>query len=275
VITDPTNSDLYLTTTGTPSSPKGNLYRVTEKGKLKALHSFRGVNHFTALPSIPLVASDGMLYGAVTGADKDHNGFLYRIQKNGKGFQMLYAFTNQSGNFPPLIEGSDGMLYGMKPNYNPSTPGVVFQIAKDGSDFAVLHDFSPYFHFGFYTQPTGPMVEGSDGFIYGVGAQDISPFVFKMDKAGEYFQSGQTFSQEISTLTKGSDGSIYGIASIGQLFKLDTTFGGLGVDTQSTPFFTDVVSGLVALPNGEFVGTSPRGGGRNIGSVFKLTPPAQ
>ena len=167
------------------------------------------------------------------------------------------------------------MLYGMKPNYNPQTPGVVFKIAKDGTDYAVLHDFSPFFHFGLYTESTGPLVEGGDGFLYGVGAQDTTPFPFRMNKFGELYQTGQTFSSEVTGLTKGNDGSIYGIASIGQLFKLDTAFGGLGVTTLPTPTFTDGVSGLVPLPSGEFCGTSPRGGDRNMGSVFKLTPPAQ
>jgi uncharacterized repeat protein (TIGR03803 family) len=273
VIADSTNNDLYLATTGTPSRPKGNLYRVTEKGKLKTLHSFRGVNHFTALPNIPLTSSDGMLYGLVSGADQEHNGFLYRIQKNGKKFQMLYAFTNQSGNFPPLIEGSDGMLYGMKPNFNPSTPGSAFKIAKDGTGFTVLHTFSVHPKFGVYTQPISPLVEGGDGFIYGVGADDSGSFVFRIDQSGENYQFTQPSVSGITGLTKGNDGSVYGISSFGSLFKIDTTSGGPVLTPLPTVAFINGVSGLVALPSGGFCGTIPQGGDRNIGWVFKLTPP--
>jgi len=273
LIADATNNDLYLTTTGTLSRPKGNLYRLTEKGKLKMLHSFRGVDHFTALPNIPLEASDGMLYGLVTGADKEHNGFLYRIQKNGKGFRVLYAFTNQSGNFPPLIEGSDGMLYGMKPNYSLPTPGSAFKIAKDGTGFTVLHTFVVKANPDWYLQPTGPLVEGGDGFIYGVGADSSSPYVFRMDKSGGNFQQTESFSWEISGLTRGNDGSIYGTSSLGPLFKVTAVSDGLEITSFSTPALVNPVSGLVALPSGEFCGANPQGGDMNVGSVFKLTPP--
>ena len=142
VIADPASSDLYLTTLGSTTHGSGKLYRVTQDGKLKLLHAFRSAKNSFATPSIPLAASDGMLYGLVNGVDKAHNGFVYRIQKNGKGFRVLYAFTNQSGTFPPLIEGSDGMLYGAQPRFSPPTPGTSFKIGKDGTGFTVLSTFS-------------------------------------------------------------------------------------------------------------------------------------
>jgi uncharacterized repeat protein (TIGR03803 family) len=273
VIADPTNSDLYLTTFATPTHRRGNLYRVALNGRLKLLHGFHSAKNFEAAPSIPLAASDGILYGSVSGGKKFANGFIYRIQKNGQAFQILYAFTNQSGEFPPLIEGSDGMLYGMEPDFSPPGPGTAFKIAKDGTGFTVLHTFRVNFKFGWYSQPTGPLVEGGDGFIYGVGAEDSSPFVFRMDKYGGNFQSVQTFSSGVSGLTEGNDGGIYGIAHIGPLFRIDTSLGNLGIISYGTPLFLQPVSGLTQLPNGVFYGTTTEGGDMNLGYLFKLTPP--
>ena len=75
------------------------------------------------------------------------------------------------------------------------------------------------------------------------------PFVYKIDRGGDNFQTGQTFSSEVSGLVKGIDGAVYGVASIGTLFRIDVNF---GITSYETPFFDEPVSGLVELPDGEF-----------------------
>ena len=273
VVADPMNGDLYLTTLAQSIQRNhflrytGKLYRVTPGGQLKLLHGFHPSKGIDAEPNPPLVASDGMLYGIVSGGERLKDGFIYRIQKNGKGFQILYAFTNYAA-FPPLIEGSDGMLYGVQPSYF-QTPASVFKIGKDGTGFMNLHTFPAGVQYDLNTYSQRALVEGSAGLIYGT-TDGSSPVAFRMDKTGGNFQVVRTFSSEVSGLTKGSDGGIYGVATAGSLFRIDTNS---SVTTYQVPISFQTISGLAELPDGSFCGTTWNGGDMNIGDIFRLTPP--
>src|SRR5580704_17981725 len=100
----------------------GTIFKFTPTGQITVLYSFPE-NQNTGFfpngyaPDAIAEGSDGMLYGAASsgGMTSASLGTLWRINKNGTGFQVLgrYCTSCSSGGAPnSLIAGSDGNLYG-------------------------------------------------------------------------------------------------------------------------------------------------------------------
>jgi uncharacterized repeat protein (TIGR03803 family) len=63
----------------------------------------------------------------------------------------------------------DGTLYGTALEGGSSYAGTVFQLNPDGSDFSVVLNFD---HFSIGGSPTGKLMKGTDGNLYGTTSQD-------------------------------------------------------------------------------------------------------
>src|SRR5439155_3341495 len=94
----------------------------------------------------------------------------------------------------PLIEGSDGMFYGTTFKGASNDFGTVFKINSDGSEYGVLHRFTGADGDG--TDPTGGLLEGSDGALYGSCAASNGGTwqVFKLSPDGSGFRVLHRFS---------------------------------------------------------------------------------
>lgn len=126
-----------------------------------------------AYPRGRLIQSpDGTLYGTAILGGRFQQGTLFRMNANGSGFQVLHHFdgTNGSGPSAEVLIGSDDCLYGVTSagGLNPEA-GTVFRIAKSGTSFQVLHRFVYSIEIG---GPYAPLMEGSDGFLYGTYSED-------------------------------------------------------------------------------------------------------
>jgi uncharacterized repeat protein (TIGR03803 family) len=134
--------------------------------------------------------------------------------------------------------------------------------------------------------PSAGLVQGSDGSFYGTtayGGASGKGTVFQVTPAGVLTKlisfTGANGSHPVAPLVQGSDGNLYGTTAYGG------TNGNNGTVFQMTPAgaLTTLVSfngtngshplaGLVQGSDGNFYGTTMRGGANNRGTVFLMTP---
>ncbi len=209
-------------------------------------------------------------------------GLVFTVNKDGRGYSVLHSFTNALGDGAnpnaALIEGSDGALYGTTLRGGIGSLGTVFRIGKDGSGYSVLHGFT---NNPDGTVPSTPLLEGSDGVLYGTsgqGGSNDAGIVFKLHKDGNGYVILHSFNYSTdggypgSGLLEGSDGTLYGTTSAGgsgfggTLFKINKngsdflvlqSFGSLGV--------VELLKGR----DGTLYGTLYGNGGATV-KVFKI-----
>lgn len=207
--------------------------------------------------------SDGSFYGTNANGGDFGAGSVFRINKDGSGYQVLYSFsTDPNDGIEPLdrvIEGSDGVLYGTTSGGGQNALGTVFRINKDGSNYEILHSFSLG---DIGVVPETALLEASDGVLYGTTSQcgDGSsnscnfdfyiggPTIFKINKDGTGFTNvlflksvrnpedeRQTILRKpSSSLIEGIDGYLYGNA--GPLFKVKKDGSDVSLDISSGAF---------------------------------------
>jgi len=226
-------------------------------------------------------ATDGNIYGLTVGRGGAGAGTMFRITPDG-AYTLLHTFGaagDADRPIGPLIEASDGNLYGVSVFGGASGKGTLFR-ASTGGAVAVLHSFGSVAGDG--EHPVGPLVQASDGNLYGVtmhgGANDQGT-VFRVTTAGVkttlYSCSGAAdCGMPHGGLIQGSDGYLYGTSdnsySGDNAFRVTTT-GVLSVlyafDSREDGY--DV--SLIEASDGDFYGTTFFGGAGYRGSVFKLT----
>ena len=177
-------------TTSAGSSNRGIVFKIdTDGGGFQILHTFTGKPDGQQ-PTCKLVeGSDGALYGTTQGGGTSLGGTVFKINKDGNGYGILYNFVGGSGASLPyagLIKGSDGFLYGTT-YYGPGFDfvGTIFQISEDGLSYQTQYSFPAT---GDLQGPAGELLEGPDNALYGVAGRSLaSPYsggIFKVNKDG-------------------------------------------------------------------------------------------
>ena len=133
--------------------------------------------------------------------------------------------------------------------------------------------------------PYGGLVQGKDGYLYGMtegGGSAFSGTIFRMTLAGGFVSyysfDGITGGNPYDRLVQGNNGIFYGTASLGG----DDGYGAVFQTTFSAPFtafysFTGGVdgaepqNGLIQGSDGNFYGASDQGGTYSAGSIYRLT----
>lgn len=139
--------------------------------------------------------------------------------------------------------------------------------------------------------PTAPLLEGSDGVLYGTaytaGSGDVGA-VFRVNKDGSGFKVLRAFSEiggdaqnPAAGLVENSVGLLYGTTIAGGMFASGTVFkigkdGGSYEVLHSFPAFTGdgkiPYGGMIIGEGGTLYGTTSRGGPNDAGTVFKINP---
>lgn len=195
-------------------------------------------------------------------------GTIYRISTDGGDVEVLHNFDSLEGIHPngSLLHATSGLLFGVTSQGGRADDdyGTLFKLNSDGTGFRVLIDFD-----GDKGQnPYGPLIEGSDGWLYGM-AEGGGPLgfgtVFKIDPEGNQFTVLHNFGQgdggwARSALMQASNGSLYGItlADGGTIFRINTDGSGYRRLRQGVGVS---YGSLTEVADGSLVGMMQVGGG--------------
>jgi len=264
----------------------GILFSFAEDGfTYRILHSFSLSGSDGENPRAGLVeASDGRLYGLCYQGGTLGAGTIFGISKDGSGYRILDNFSPWNGEgFHPdesLIEGSDGRLYGVTTKGGTNDSGTVFTIATNATDHLVLHSLTQTA----LGVPSGRLVEGNDGSLYGTssygGAHGFGS-IYKLNKDGDgyvllYSLDGTEGKYPLAGLIQGQDGFLYGTTVLdgGTVFKVSTSGSGFAVlhtFSGSTDGYTPG-GPVIQASDGRLYGTTQSGGADGRGTVFALNP---
>jgi uncharacterized repeat protein (TIGR03803 family) len=290
VIAQGRDGSLYSTTFSGGAHGLGTVFDITPGATLTVLYDFDGT--LGELPNSGLtLATDGKFYGTTAAGGPSNAGTIFNTTPSGK-VTVLYNFTGGSdGFFPsaPPIQGTDGNFYGTTPYGGHKTCnggagcGTVYKLTRSGQ-FTTLHQFQSKEG----AVPPGPVVEGTDGNLYGTtvgGGTYNAGVVFKLTTAGKYtvlhnFDPYSDGKDPVGPLVQGSDGNFYGTTVAGRdgqirgvVFKITPT-GSLTVlhRLNGTTDGDNPYSGLVQATDGNFYGTASAGGTFGSGTIFRLSP---
>ena len=197
---------------------------------------YRVIYQFSGLgsPEGILDGDDGTLYGTT------RSGLLFKLKKDGSGFAVLHSFPGTAGDGQSpndLVQASDGLLYGTTSSGGKDGGGILFKVTKDGSNYTLVHNFSGILTDG--RNPSGGLLEGRDGALYGVTS------------AGG------------NTNTDYPDG-------LGTIFKLNKDASGFTVLRRFTSAAEIPSTGLIQGRDEALYGPTNGGGANDRGTVFKL-----
>jgi uncharacterized repeat protein (TIGR03803 family) len=264
-----TTNDAQYPPAGVIEGRDGVLYGVTEYGgapdlgtvfKLNkdgtsytVLRTFRSSGSDAANPSAPLLeGTDGVLYGTTFSGGNADLGTIFKLNKNGSGYQVLHVFQGGDGAYPltGLVEASDGLLYGTASGETELDGGMVFKLRKDGGGFTVVRRFPAAGGDGKW--PESSPVEGPDGALYGTtpeGGSNGVGTLFKLNKNGTGFvvlrhfgTGGDDGAQSVSALVAGGDGAFYGTTVAGGAVGLGSVFR-LGPGYENRVWITPTLAG--------------------------------
>lgn len=252
----------------------GNLYGDTSAGgansngvvfKFSGIHGQIPLYNFCGRPACTdgtepigglLPTTNGYFYGTTNSGGADHYGTVFKITSGGE-LTIVHSFRLNDGSNPQasLIQATDGAFYGTTlvggSNLLLCPPfqgcGTVFRMTADGT-VKTVHSF----HGSDGAEPEGPVIQASDGNLYGTTTQ------------------GGTSSNCGNSL---GCGTVFTINSHGVLTTLYNFCVQMNCTDGNLP-----VAGLVQASDGNFYGTTVQGGTDyadcmgGCGTVFRITP---
>lgn len=280
-----TSGNLYGTTNLGGASGFGIVFKLTPRGRERALYSFSGQADGGNPEAGLAMDAGGNLYGATDIGGAANLGVIFKLTPRGREI-VLHSFTGGSDGSRPtatLFIDVSGNLYGTTANGGAFNKGVVFKLTPKGRE-TVLYSFTGG---NDGSNPFGGVIMDSSGNLFGAttnGGASNSGVVFKLTPKGREIV--------LHSFVGGNDGNSPYAAPIidasGNLYGTTTGGGasGFGIAFKLTPrgreavlhSFTggndggDPQPGLIADASGNFYGTAFGGGASNNGIVFKLTP---
>ena len=170
------DGNLYGTTNSGGQSSQGSIFRMTLSGQLTTLYEFSALSNS---PSALIQGGDGNFYGTIPtgGVFTGTNGAVFEITPEGS-FQFVFQFNpvyegTTIGQPSGLMQASDGNFYGyarVDPYF--VTPAI-FQLTPQGV-------MTPIYTFQDGGVPQGPLLQASNGHIYGamVGGTNGAGYLF-------------------------------------------------------------------------------------------------
>jgi uncharacterized repeat protein (TIGR03803 family) len=241
-------------------------------------------------------AGDGNFYGTTYTGGNLNQGTVFKMTRGGV-LTTLVEFTGTVGNnkgWRPqagLLQGSDGNFYGTTFSGGAPSFGTIFKMTPGGK-LTTLVEFTGNGAENKGANPQARLLQSNDGNFYGTtskGGGLFSGTVFRMTTSGQLTTlvefTGTTGtkkgSEPTAGLVQGSDGNFYGTTTKGGASNQGTVFkmtpggalawvveltGTTGINKGSEP-----TAGLMQGSDGNFYGTTSKGGASNQGTVFKLT----
>jgi len=214
------DGNLYGTTCFGGATNRGVIFSMSKDGTVyNVLKSFGVPAGNGETPMSPLIeASDSMLYGTTYGGGSTNNaGTVFRINKDGTGFQVILAFAgagadgrHPSGN---LVEWTDGAIYGTTERGGMLDQGTIYRVNKNGTGYTILASLGDRWG----TYPHGGLVRGPDDALYGATDQGgDSGF-------GTVFRYGPAFGDIVSFQLANQIPTLTGLGQPGRNYVLQRT----------------------------------------------------
>jgi uncharacterized repeat protein (TIGR03803 family) len=272
---------------------EGALFKVGPDGNgYSVLKSFSRVGGDGEQPQGRLICGqDGSFYGTTIKGGSNDCGTVFKLNPTNGTYALLHDFTGDSGDgewpLAGLVQAADGAVYGTTSSGGDRGFGTVFKLNSDGFGYTVLYSFAALPDGNL---PSGNLLQGADGFLYGVtgagGSNDVGT-VFKLGTNGTGYSLLHTFTTNgndawgpVGGLAQGDDGTLYGTTAdngtngVGTVYKLNPDGTGF---TVLHSFLTTALdgwtpyAGLLLGQNGTLYGTTRRGGQANMGAVFSFS----
>lgn len=277
-------SDGLLYGIATSSGPNGggSIFRSDLAGRVTIVYSFN-YGAGGSFPTTLIEGRDGKLYGATSfGALPAENGSLFRIDRSGANFTVLYNFTQASGyRSTAMVNAADGSMYMANRFGGTAYAGTLLRYSPNGTA-TVLQSFDGTN--GYYPSA---LTEGTDGAIYGATQYggllngNFNPYgtLFRVDPAGNFTTihvlNGIQGGNPVSLVTD-AGGQLWGAAASGGSAGSGTIFrwtnGVLQAqDSFDDPYAPDTSYRLILGSDRTIYGVSLVGGTRSVGRVFALS----
>jgi uncharacterized repeat protein (TIGR03803 family) len=240
------DQSFYGTTSAGGASGAGTLFRIAPDGTFRTAAEFTGFTGALpgAQPSAQLVlGGDGNYYGVCAQGGADGLGTIFKLLPDGTAVTVV-TFSGNGETFrgalpfAPLLPGEDGYLYGTTSRGGLYNLGTVFKMAEADGSLTTLVEFGGKVIGAKGANPYAALVKGPDGALYGTTA-----------KGG-----------------KSDHGTIYSVTTNGTLKTL-VEFTDLGPKKGAAPY-----AALTLFSDGNFYGTTARGGAGDNGTIFQMTP---
>src|SRR5438874_3961828 len=283
IIAQSRDGNMFSTAGDTWTGGEGTAFKISKSGGVTPLHTFTGIDGAGAFSGLTL-STGGYYWGTTASGGLYGHGTVFKMSAAGT-LTTLHDFTvGAAGVLPgaPPVEGIDENFYGTTgAGGNVGSNGTVYRISSSGS-FQTVHSFGAT---GQGT-PNAPLVQGSDGFLYGttyVGGKNGAGTIFKVSVSG-HFQTIANFGSLVGAnpfggLVEGNDGNFYGVASVGGTNNVGVLFkvSPLGTLTILHNFTggsdgNNPVGGLVQATDGNLYGTNDLGGAFGWGVLFCYSP---
>jgi len=161
---------LYGTTAG--QSGMGTVFSITHGGTNYTVlkHFDLGVPANGLGPRAALLeGADGLLYGTTSSGGNNNAGIIFKMNKSGSLFSVLYRFdvTNGSTPYHAVLSqfSTNGVIYGAASQS--TNTGVVYRIGTNGVGYTVVHTFQTTDG----ASPEAGVIQGVDGTFYGTAQQ--------------------------------------------------------------------------------------------------------
>ncbi len=277
----------------------GTVFKMTPAGTLTTLVEFTGNGGSSpgVHPYAGLVqGNDGNFYGTTHYGGTYGSGTVFRMSPAGL-LNTIFSFapdldTRGSNPYAGLVRDDDGNFYGTTYDGGAVGFGTVFKVTPAGA-LTTLVQFTYNGAINRGWRSIGNLLRGSDGNYYGTtsdGGIAGHGTVFKMTPGGalttlvDFTGDGAVNSgwSPRAGLSQGSDGNFYGTTVFGGLLEQGTVFkmtpagalttlvdftGTNGANKGAYP-----ASGVIQTADGNFYGTTPRGGAHDFGTLFQMTP---
>jgi len=232
------DGNLYSTISNAGTHNDGSVHMMTTAGVLNNVYSFCSLKSCSdgqyPFGGVTL-GFDGNFYGTTQSGGNRGVGSVFKVTPTGT-LTTLWNFDNGTDDSVPVyttLLGKDNNMYGVSVGQYNGQYGVFFRVSSAGA-FAALRDFA-------YTNGANPNLptQGADGDFYGTAQAGGDPTC----RCGVVYKATST-----------------GVVTVLHAFKgyPNDGYRPIGV--------------LVQGNDGNFYGTTYRGGAHNQGSVFKITP---
>jgi uncharacterized repeat protein (TIGR03803 family) len=208
--------------------PDGKLYGTTAIGG-PIIYKLTTAGVLTKLAALGLecdgpltLGVDGKFYGVTNVGGTNNRGSIFSVTSTGV-LKTVYSFNDPTGALPygPIMQAADGNFYGTASTGGSLGSGVVYKMTPAGV-YTVLHNFDNNTRANGINPTTG-LVQGSDGFLYGVtsgGGTALDGTIFSIKTDGTSFSVLHSFdgvhgATPYSQPLLHTNGKIYGLTNLG------------------------------------------------------------